>query len=135
MIPDECMNCGSPMAASRCPACGGIRSVRASETGSQTSNGPVGAPGPSISDSAQQAQARIAAYIIREAGSNTYQGRAFLISWPSKEGLVAEFTAMVYFDSETGGRLQESLCGDRGGNDTDGAGYFHMTLIEERPST
>jgi len=130
---------------------------RASETGSPNSPGTAGVPGRSEiktsadgttgwSDAEEAAREssealgrldhrRDVALRTPEIGWNTFQGVATRISYASKRPLGDEFTLTVYFDSRTGSRLAEALCGIPGFEGTGDVPCFRMTVTLEPPTT
>jgi len=105
------------------------------ENGYRPSNGRAGAPSHLMTATERQGLPRIAASTTPDAGSNTFQGRALVTSWPSSEEPGVAFTVTVSFDSETAVRLQENLSGRVGMLATGEPESFLMTLIKEQPTT
>ena len=103
-----------------------------SERGSTDSSGTVGARGRLTHVSGRRAPRRIGASIIPEGGSNTFQGRLTDITcvWSEERG--TEYIVTASFDSRTGSRLKEKVCGNRGNDVMDDAEYS-LTIIQEEP--
>ena len=109
-------------------------SKRALASGSRSSNGIAGAPGPSTPALGTLGRLQIDVSSIPDGGSNTYQGQLRHISLLWRQDEAAEYMLTVCFDSKTAGRLKENLSGSLGDADMAAAASFPMTVIVE-PST
>jgi len=69
-----------------------------------------------------------------ETGLNTFQGRAWLTSWQSREVQGGVCTLTGSFDSETASRLHAYLCSKAGEHGTEGI-VFCLTIHHEEPAT